>query len=153
MDFPQTITNNYIIIDYLSLPDRFRARKRFNSRERSLWHLIWMPVGACLRYTQDDVLLSFWPPFPPPRINFSIKSSSTIPSLFMRTASWQRFNFVTYWFAMFRVSWSVFRISHILSHHFSPLLWLCLISIISLYVNEATELYASCRAYKSQDER
>lgn len=63
-----------------------RARKRFISRDRSIWHLMHTPVGRCLRNTQFDVLLIFCPPAPDPRINFSNKSASTIPSAVIRAA-------------------------------------------------------------------
>lgn len=56
-----------------------RARNRFISRERSTWHLMAMPVGRCLRKTQFEVLLTFWPPAPEPRTNFSSRSAVSIP--------------------------------------------------------------------------
>mgnify|MGYP003453310809 CR=1 FL=1 len=63
------------------------ARKRFISRERSIWHLIQTPVGRCFRKTQFDVLLIFCPPDPEPRTNFSNKSASAIPSAAIRCSS------------------------------------------------------------------
>jgi hypothetical protein len=63
------------------------ARKRFISRERSIWHLMQTPVGRCLRKTQFDVLLIFCPPAPEPRTNFSNKSVSRMPSECIRCSS------------------------------------------------------------------
>ena len=51
-----------------------RAKKRLASLERSCWHLTVMPLGRCLSWTQLAVLFCFWPPFPPPKMNFSLRS-------------------------------------------------------------------------------
>ena len=72
-----------------------RARKRLSSRDRSIWHLMQTPLGRCLRNTQLEVLLIFWPPAPEPRTNFSNKSASVMPRAARRCSSAVSFSEVT----------------------------------------------------------
>ena len=111
----------------LALPSRIisscsqssrRARKRFISRERSIWHLIQTPVGKCFRKTQFDVLLIFCPPAPEPLTNFSNNSTSLIPSAFIRSSSALVFSVVIRFCIDFR------RVSSPQSFAFFPFVWI-----------------------------
>lgn len=62
-----------------------RAIKRFSAWDLSCWHLTERPVGRCTRNTQEEVLLTFWPPGPEDLIKVSRRSLSLTPSRAIRS--------------------------------------------------------------------
>jgi len=72
-----------------------RARKRLMDWLLSFMHFTSVPVGTCLMYTQVAVLLTFCPPWPDERMNFSLISFSRISRAFILSRSHVFFSSLT----------------------------------------------------------
>ncbi len=64
-----------------------RAKNLFRARDLSCCILMIFPEGMCLSWTQDEVLLTFWPPGPEPFIKDSSRSPSFSWQFFIRSCS------------------------------------------------------------------